>query len=199
MSNTDKRSIKTDALETLGSIIDNTAGRDAIHLAVEPIIAGQDLNPGQDIGIRDGLAFKYMEDEKTPVKLVGIVDPFLKYTVRRGQMFWLIVYPRTISSLRHVWTHPDFEEHPYTIIESNQKSKEVSEKWVRKFLRDNDAPSSYQKMIDLIKSGGVDDEEYFFVGDLDGHCAIPSEFWDHIEIITGKKMNIRPGYFSCSC
>jgi hypothetical protein len=54
-------------------------------------------------------------------------------------------------------------------------------------------------MIDLIKSGGVDDEEYFFVGDLDGHCAIPSEFWDHIEIITGKKMNIRPGYFSCSC
>lgn len=41
-SNTgDKRSVSTDALETLGTIIDDRAGRDAIHLAVEPVHAGE--------------------------------------------------------------------------------------------------------------------------------------------------------------
>ena len=39
----DKRSVATDALETLGTIIDDTQKRDAIHLAVEPVVAGERL------------------------------------------------------------------------------------------------------------------------------------------------------------
>lgn len=46
---TDKRSVATDTLETLGSIIDENAGRDAIHLAVEPSIAAETIYPGQHV------------------------------------------------------------------------------------------------------------------------------------------------------
>lgn len=100
----DKRTVSTDALETLGMIIDEKAGRDAIHLAVEPSIAGEKLYPGQHIGLVNGVA------TTTAPKKVGIVDPFLNGFVPQGEMFWLVVYPRQITSLRHVWTHPDFPE-----------------------------------------------------------------------------------------
>ena len=51
MSHADKRSPVTDALETLGMIHFKPEARDAIHLAVEPVKAVQDLQPGQRIGI----------------------------------------------------------------------------------------------------------------------------------------------------
>ncbi|AHC56542.1 hypothetical protein JJJA_0026 [Achromobacter phage JWDelta] len=108
MSNhNDKRSPSTDALETLGMIHFKPEHRDAIHLAVEPVIAGEELKPGQHIGMVDGFAFG-----KAPnlVRLVGIVDPFLPRNVKQGEKFWLVIYPRMVTSLRHVWEHPDFPE-----------------------------------------------------------------------------------------
>lgn len=97
----DKRTVTTDALETLGSIISENEKRDAIHLAVENVVAKQKLYPGQDVGA-DG----------TTTNPVGIVDPFLKGAVHEGQHFWLVIYPRMIKSLRHVWTHPAFTDEP---------------------------------------------------------------------------------------
>jgi hypothetical protein len=41
----DNRPVATDALATLGTIIDKTAARDAIHLAVEPVVAAHTLRP----------------------------------------------------------------------------------------------------------------------------------------------------------
>jgi hypothetical protein len=105
MTNADKRSVSTDALETLGTIIGPNEKRDAIHLAVEPVIAAQDLNPGDNIGfVGNGSAVGYC------AKPLGIVDPFIKGVVKKGQRFWLVVYPRQITSLRHVWSHPSFPE-----------------------------------------------------------------------------------------
>jgi hypothetical protein len=99
MNNAEKRTVSTDALETLGTLITPAEKRDAIHLAVNPTKAKQNLRPGQDVGI-DG----------TINNPVGIVDPFLKRPVKEGEWFWLVVYPRQINSLRHVWTHPAFPE-----------------------------------------------------------------------------------------
>lgn len=105
MANADKRTVHTDALETLGTIIGPDEKRDAIHLAVLPAVAGEPLRPGQDVGVFDGKAHGEHRGETR-----GIVDPFLRRMVCAGERFWLVVYPRQITSLRHVWTHPAFPE-----------------------------------------------------------------------------------------
>lgn len=77
----DKRTIHTDALDILGRVIteDDKVGRDAIHLAVEPVIAGQTLHAGMQIGRRDDGTFGYSNITKT----LGIVDPFIQNVVTR--------------------------------------------------------------------------------------------------------------------
>lgn len=123
MAHSDKRSVSTDALETLGTIIGEGEKRDAIHLAVEPIAAGVKLHAGQDVGIFNGKAYPAGTVKSAQFKLVGIVDPFLKQPVFPDEKFWLVVYPRQITSLRHVWTHPDFPEIPEVAVEQSGKLK----------------------------------------------------------------------------
>jgi|SRR6185312_9536985 len=86
----------------LGEIPDETARRDAVHIAVAPVVAGVDIAPGQHVGLfTDGTA--------SPSKpWIGIADPFFKDHISRGQRFWLYLYPNTITNLRHVWEHPAF-------------------------------------------------------------------------------------------
>ncbi len=103
----DKRKVSTDALETLGTIIDDTQKRDAIHLAVEPVEAGDILYAGDPITVQSGIATRVPWKEA-----LGIVDPFLTDRVRPGQKFWFVMMPRMVHSLRHVWTHPAFEDEP---------------------------------------------------------------------------------------
>lgn len=189
----DKRKVSTDALETLGTIIDESAARDAIHLAVEPVIAGQKLYPGQDIGIVEGKATIQAE------KKIGIVDPFIKGFVPEGAKFWLIVYPRQITSLRHVWSHPDFED-----------SKEVeslidhSEKWIRDFAAR--VGLKYDILMDgadtWVRSRERDSYgEYLCFGSLLEGEYVPDEFWTHYEIVRGVKVNedYKESFFTCSC
>lgn len=99
----DKRSVSTDALDVLGTIHTKQEHRDAIHLAVEPVKASCDLSPGEHIVVKDGYAY--------PVNIgqgLGIVDPFITRTIRQGEGFFFVMYPRQVHSLRHVWEHPAF-------------------------------------------------------------------------------------------
>ena len=54
METADKRQLATDALKTLGTIIGDGEKRDAIHLAVEPVVAAETLRPGEDVGFVEG-------------------------------------------------------------------------------------------------------------------------------------------------
>ena len=103
MSNADKRTVATDALETLGMIHTKEEKRDAIHLAVIQVTAGDDIIPGDSITNIDGVAYYDKQG-------LGIVDPFIeeKY-IPKGHQFWMVIKPRLIHSLRHVWEHPAFE------------------------------------------------------------------------------------------
>ncbi len=114
----DKRTVSTDALETLGTIHSRDEKRDAIHIAVLPVEAGQTLKPGARVIVTDGIARAAFTDDSSP----GIVDPFLREPVRRGQRFWLLLNPRTIQSLRHVWSHPAFPDEASSTVDAEPEN-----------------------------------------------------------------------------
>ncbi len=90
----------------LGKLIEGEAGRDAVHIAVAPVTAGEKLLPGERVTIQaDGRAIGL----PTGSRGVGIVDPYLTAAVEEGQRFYLFLMPGTVTSLRHVWTHPAFK------------------------------------------------------------------------------------------
>lgn len=189
----DKRAVSTDALETLGTIIGESAGRDAIHLAVEPAIAAHELRPGQDVGFVNG-------GVGACNKPLGIVDPFLKSPVQKGERFWFIVYPRQITSLRHVWAHPAF---PEALDKHTDASMSASERWIREFAAS--IPLDYDTILDGArdwvesKKRGSWGELLCFGGLLEGK-RVPDAFWPHYEAVTGEQVeeNYRRSFFACS-
>jgi hypothetical protein len=203
--NGDRRSVATDALDTLGTApLDENQKRDAIHIAVEPVIAGERLNPGERIAVVDGIATSAEGDD-----VIGIVDPFLTKAVRKGQRFWFLMLPRMVRSLRHVWTHPAFPDEP--VAAGRPDKKATSEKWLRDFIASADCPD-YDHVMALIaegtlpspdrgyyRNGGEFTEDYLHFSGSDAHGEIPPEFWDHVEVVLGRKPQYRPSSFSCSC
>jgi hypothetical protein len=191
----DKRSVATDALETLGTIISENEKRDAIHLAVEPVIAGHPLAPGEHVGLIDGRAHA----NATPH--LGIVDPFLGRPLLPGERFWLVVYPRQITSLRHVWEHPSFPASPDVTLAPRYSE---SEQWIRDFA--NSVSLHYDVLMDGArewvdsKKRGSWGEYLCFGGLLEGE-SVPEKFWPHYEAVTGEKVeeDHRGSFFTCSC
>lgn len=201
--NYEKHQTSTDALDTLGSIIDESEKRDAIHLAVEPAIAGETLHPGQHVNI------DIVTDVASLTKIgegVGIVDPFLTTVVQPGQHFWLVVYPRQISSLRHVWEHPSFApSSDLAVIDPDGKpTKKAAEKWLRAYMKNNfyidDNDNGYGTTFDTVIEQAVNGyDDYLTIIGSDAGGSIEDAFWDNIEAYTGKTVKTRASYFSCSC
>lgn len=191
--NTDKRTVSTDALETLGTIINETQKRDAIHLAVDPAIAAHTLRPGEDVGFVEG-------GVGICDKPVGIVDPFLKANVKKGERFWLVVYPRKITSLRHVWSHPEFSD---LIHEARDKdTKAESERWLRQFSEQTEL--SFSRVMECAQEWLDSDEYYTQQGGenmRDLFWDNKEDFWKHYQIFTGKRVEKekQESFFSCSC
>ncbi len=94
----------------LGQLVPATEHRrDAVHIAIAPVMAGCDLEPGDGVGLIGPPGDCELVG---PVgrNNIGIVDPFLAEGVKAGQRFWLCLFPGTITSLRHLWTHSAFTE-----------------------------------------------------------------------------------------
>lgn len=193
MSETHK--VITDALQTLGSIIGESEKRDAIHLAAEPVVAAHPLRPGEHVGFVDGGVGLCSNP-------VGIVDPFLRSYVDKGQRFWLIVYPRKITSLRHVWEHPGFPASG-EIITPATPSKSTAEQWLRDFAERADL--SYNQVIEAGKTYIATGEHFVQRDQESARDAIYENgaleaFWNNFEIVTGIKVEDREGtVFCCSC
>ncbi len=195
----DNRTVATDAVATIGMLIPENAGRDAIHLAVEPVVAGERLYAGQHIGfLPDGRVGTTAEN------LIGIVDPFLTSVVFPDSRIWLVVYPRTITSLRHVWEHPAFAPVSITLApqDAAPSSKSASKEWMTAWAvrhmgvdyygDDQVSPeSSFETAIEAGRSMSVGPFE-------SARDYIDGEWWAHWEAITGEKGS-RDEYFSCAC
>lgn len=88
----------------LGKLLSNhDYQRDAIHIAIAPMTAGERLAPGQHVGIIEHGVVGISES------LVGIIDPFLTRPVEPGERCYLCMYPETVTAVRHVWSHPAFK------------------------------------------------------------------------------------------
>lgn len=200
----DKRTVSTDALETLGMIHTRDEKRDAIHLAVLPVTAGASLTPGDDVKLDgEGLAVHAWDGEG-----IGIADPFLrlptqygrKGSIKPGERFWLVIYPRKINSLRHVWTHPGIPDELGTAEPTPASdAREESRLWLEAFAqRLFSYEPEYGTRLETLLSGA---EGGGFGTDIEygEDCKPSDEFWMHYERYTGKKVADRHEYFSCAC
>lgn len=181
-------------MPTVGRLIVNSGeSRDAIHVAIAPMVAGQRLTPGQHVGLDPLNPRKCITYPET----VGIVDPFLTRPVNPGDMFWLFLYPETVTSLRHEWTHPAF---PVPQAVGGELSQ-LSQLWLEEYAAQWDLSGS--QLIEAA-TDYLDNGNYFFHpedgGRLEGEY-VNDEFWVHFERATGRLVpeDSRDTFFRCSC
>ena len=182
----------SDPINTIGKKLIGDEQKDAIHIAIAPVEAGQDLVPGQRVRVMHiggkAMAWECHDDEKCE----GVVDPYLTASVKDGDRFWLFLMPGTILGLRHDWTHPAFP----SVSVSAERSQ--SERWLRDYAERYCA--DFNEMI----SGAVSGGGYCF-GDDDGppqYRGAEGEFWRHMENFTGRrfsKEHREATPFRCAC
>lgn len=176
-------------ITTIGRILDTEQPRDAIHMAIMPVIAGERLEAGEHVGILpDGT----VGNCDAPL---GIIDPFLTVNVKKGQRCWMFLYPNTITSLRHEWTHPALDE-------SAREEQSAKESLLNFASREGISFDSLMAGLDYgYESGG----EVCFPHDI--NYAIKEEeapdVWRAYCLYTGKKMPqfdvIENTTFRCAC
>lgn len=184
--------------DQLGKLIEASAERDAIHIAIAPVVANESLVPGSRIGFIDGSTERV---STRTTQVLGVVDPFLTNTVKRGQRFYMLLLPNTITSLKHVWAHPAFdvepvEEVPPAVATIRAERVENSREWLKKFANEWDL--DYERMIaDTISGDGVMIHGTSNIYDIDKR-----EFLAHVERVTGEVFDRdhREDFsFSCEC
>lgn len=163
------------------------AQRDAIHIAVAPVVSDGTYPPGKHVGFMpDGTVGADAEHK------IGIVDPFLNTDVEKGERFWLFLYPQTVTGMRHHWSHPAFT--PKTDLEE-------SERWLRAYALElkpyDSGEKAYRKFVTELERG-----------ELFGHGKDMHSFSDvkspellkyHAERALGIHINWEQFTFSCSC
>lgn len=182
-----------EALE-LGKLLNETAKRDAIHIAVAPLVAGENLHPAQRIGLKAGRAVPMAGiasgSESDPV---GIVDPFLQGVVPKGSRFWVFLFPQTVTGMRHHWEHPAF-------LASDTSDPHEWMKWFA-----DEAGLSYGRVMEITEDFIDRDEVWTEQGGEQARNAFDKhekEFWDNYEAITGKRIRKDAPWhspFSCTC
>lgn len=173
--------------------------RDAIHVAVVPLIAGENLHRSDDIK----LSFcknKAYRCERECKEAIGIVSPFLEdYTVKAGDRFWAMLYQNTVTGMRHHWSHPSFDTPAANVVSS-------SEVWLREFA--DKWHFDYDQLIKEASRKSSNDYDRYIVADgIDLHSRDELgedyyTFWTHLEVLTGKKFDQdhrEDMGWSCSC
>jgi len=171
----------------LGQIITGPAARDAVHVAVAPVKAGELLIPGTRISLANGIAVQDFED-----KAIGIVDPFLQRSVQVGETFWLFLFPGTITALRHEWTHPAFH------VQLKEPENSEAREWVTAFA------ARWKYTFDEFMAGA---REYvqkdYNLDDKWEQLDVPDEdwntFWEHFHALTGLSIADKDKEFVTCC
>ena len=166
----------------LGQILIGENNRDAIHIAIAPVVASEPLRPGQRVGfVNDGSVI--VGQSRNPI---GIIDPFLSADVQRGEQCWMFLLPNTITSLRHEWTHPAFVS---SQLQPCHHAVE-SEVWLRELAAE--IGSTYEALMRAIPTGRIHTGDNEMYG-----CRESEDVQRHYQNVTG--VSVGAVYFSCAC
>lgn len=189
----------------IGQLIEGSAQRDAIHVAVVPLVAGETLYRGTRVRLKSGslevvLKGDYNEDA------IGIVDPFLSddycWRLEKGQRFWCFLFPGSVTGMRHEWQHPAFM--------NVRPPGSMDEEWLREFAdRWNFDWDELIQAATCARDPNAEEWEgpYVTARGVDLHSAGElgedhDLFWEHLEGYTGQKFDQahREGMgWSCTC
>lgn len=122
----------------LGKFIDETFQRDAVHVAIAPVQATEDMAPSDKIDLIFDSTYQVMLSDEP----IGLVDPYLALitdVVKKGQWFYMVLLPNTVTGMRHHWSHTSFPG----------EDKAYSEKWLMAFA--TECGFTYNRLMDIIK------------------------------------------------
>jgi hypothetical protein len=192
-----------DTISQIGKRLAPTQQRDAVHIAVCPVRCTEHFLPGEHVGIKDGKAIK---NRGGSVECVGILDPFMPHCMVGDEYVFVFLYPGSITSLRHEWTHPKIDA-PIALVAAAPapvNDRAVSEAWLRQYAKrvnsyfaDN-GDQAYETLMEDIRGGtityhGTDMHSFGELQDAD-------ELQHHASIVLGRQVNWGEfEYFSCSC
>jgi hypothetical protein len=185
--------MKRDALETLGTIITSDEVRDAVHVACLPAESAERLYPGMRVGYKDGKASPMY----TPY--LGIVDPFLDGVLTEGNFFWLMLFPRTITGLRHLWSHPDLPDHGDVVTDPSE-GKSESELYLRNVALH--VGIGFHELVIGAENWAYHSSVPYTNGYEPDHRNVPDVdlFWAAWSEYTGNDVpSDKEIYWSCSC
>lgn len=169
---------------------EGSSERDAVHVATVLVQATERLFPGMRVG------FVQEDVNNTLVgaveNTVGIVDPFLDHPAEEGEWFWLLLYPNTITSLRHEWVHPAFNK-----TTEFKKARQ----WMEDFALD--CRVGYEDLMQAA-SNWLDSGDMFCQSTEDGREEMwdnNDQFWVMYKVLTGTSVpeEKKENFFTCAC
>ena len=175
----------------LGELLNGGESRDAIHVAIIQVIANSNLKPGQLVGLI-GSSKEIVGESNKPI---GIIDPFLKDIVQRGQKCYMLLYPNTVTGMKHHWEHPSFVEHV-----TNEKSNHDKSIQILKYAAEQGG-MSYKFLLDSMTSY-AEHGYRCHMGENEEYSGITgwNDIWEAWSKITGLKVPDDAWCpFTCSC
>jgi hypothetical protein len=186
-----------DTQHMIGKLLPSGSLRDAIHIAVAPVVAGVSMHPGQAACLRDGEAWPVERGEG-----IGIVDPYLPEAVPTGGRCFLFLYPNTITDLKHTWTHPSFATERTNVLVDVSKEGDPVYAMAKQTLEKiaKDCELTYERLMkagaaNLARGTTLNTEGRDYGDEMGGK---EKEFWAAYEIVAGAKVTYKDeSIFSC--
>lgn len=186
----------------IGTILKERMERDAIHIAIASVVANELLHPGEFINF---ISPYDIDNVKADSDGIGIVDPYLRTSVNKGDIFWMHLLPGTITSLKHQWSHPAFDaltakikaDHERKLAEKKKIFNDSFE-WIENWA--SNVGITYDEALSAAEEY-LQHGNYWCEGDRFDGEHVPDEFWDHYEVVSESKIKSskRGSFFSCSC
>lgn len=201
-----------DPIKTIGQTLTGRERRDAIHIAIAPVVASHAMLPGVRVGFAKGSTELVSAEAENKI---GIIDPYFDGTIEKDDKVWLFLYPNTIKAIRHHWHHPAFG-----LEEAEVVDKEASEQWIKQYIRRHcpydfadrvfnygtqqydPAPSNreqyaYNKFMERAQDGTI----FYHGSDLHslGELEDADELFHHLSILLERPVGGGDFEYSCSC